>query len=265
MRQIPASALLSLVCALACAREKPGPPAPAVPAPRSEQPSEARAQAAAIEARRFVRQRWSFAVAAIRLHVVDVDMSTRLDRVFERSNAELVVNGGFFDEHLKPQGLVIAGGKRLSRLSPALSGGVLWLRGGRAYLSASESYAERAVDFAIQGLPRLVVDSEVNVRTRGGPRAARTAICLRDEGRTIEFVIAPEAPGDPGPTLFQLAQELKRDGCEFALNLDGGPSTGWAARMPGSSKASAPELRPPRAGIRHAVVVERRRDSAATK
>jgi hypothetical protein len=254
---------MTLAAAVACAREKPA-PIPALQAPRAEAQGRARADAAAIEARRFVRQRWSFAVSAIRLHVVDVDMSTRLDRVFERSNAELVVNGGFFDKQLKPQGLVVADGKRLSRLSRALSGGVLWLRGDRAYLTASESYTERTVDFAIQGLPRLVVDSEVNVRTSTGPRAARTAICLRDGGRTMEFVIAPESPVDPGPTLFELAHELKRDGCEAALNLDGGPSTGWVARAPESAKA-APRYSPPRAGIRHAIVVERRDEAAATK
>jgi len=54
----------------------------------------------------------------------------------------------------------------------------------------------------------------------------------------------------PGPSLFALAGYLARAGCESALNLDGGPSTGVAWREDGGVR-----LLPPRAPVRHAVVI----------
>jgi hypothetical protein len=84
-----------------------------------------------------------------------------------------------------------------------------------------------------------------------GQRAERTALCLRDDGRTIDVVIAKSPEG--GPSLFALARYLARTGCDDALNLDGGPSTGAAWREGDSVRVEAP-----RGAIRHAVVVRRR-------
>ena len=120
------------------------------------------------------------------------------------------------------------------------------------HLSPTEEYGERSVDFAVQCRPRLVVGSRVNIRSDDGRRAARTALCLRDAGRTIELASARDN-GDGGPTLFQLAAELLAEGCEEALNLDGGPSTAWA-----SVNDHGTVFIPPVAPVRHAIVVRRR-------
>jgi uncharacterized protein YigE (DUF2233 family) len=177
-------------------------------------------------------------------------MSTRLDDVLARTGAALVVNGGFFDPHGNPIGLAISDGKVLSAFSPGMSGGVLWIRDGVAHLTATEDYRTGPVDFAIQCRPRLVVGSRVNIRSDDGHRAPRTAICLRAGGRSLEIDTASGYEEDPGPTLQELASELATLGCEEALNLDGGPSTGWSAREDGGLSFDLP-----RGPVRHAVVV----------
>ncbi len=195
----------------------------------------------------------SFALADVELSIEDVHMSTRLDDVLRRRKATLVVNGGFFDERGEPVGLAVSGGQPLGRFSRTMSGGVLWLRGDAAHLTATEEYGETGVGFAVQCRPRLVVGSRANVRSDDGRRAARTAVCLRDAGRRVELVMAEASGDDAGPTLFELAAELATAGCEEALNLDGGPSTGWA-----EATDAGVFFRSPAAPVRHAVVVTRR-------
>ena len=212
--------------------------------------STTRAPIQAPAATALLTHRASFDVSAVRLTIEDVHMSVRLDDVLARTSAELVVNGGFFGIDGSPLGLAISEGKTLSRYSKDMSGGVLWVRDGVAHLSATEDYEAAPADFAVQCRPRLVVGSRVNLHGDDGRRARRTAICLRDGGRSIEFVAATGIAGGPEPTLFALATELAALGCEEALNLDGGPSTGWASRGDGGVT-----YEPPRAPVRHAIAV----------
>ncbi len=199
-----------------------------------------------------VTRRASFELGSVDLAVEDVNMGKNFGEVLTRTGAELVVNGGFFGERAEPLGLVVSGGKKMSVFSIYMSGGVLFVQGDTGHLTATEEWRGPPADFAIQCRPRLVVASHANIRSDDGKRAARTALCLRNGGRTLEFILAlGEKNG--GPTLFELGAELARDGCEEALNLDGGPSTGWASRNDGGV-----DVAPPQAGVRHAIVVRRR-------
>jgi hypothetical protein len=97
-----------------------------------------------------------------------------------------------------------------------------------------------------------VVDSRT-VDIRGEIRTAdRTALCIRDAGRTLDVYVArsghPRANG--GPTLGLFARALQRAGCEQALNLDGGSSTGAAWRE-GRRRVALP----PRGAMRQIIVV----------
>jgi hypothetical protein len=57
--------------------------------------------------------------------------------------------------------------------------------------------------------------------------AARTALCLRDEGSVLDAYLTHD---DTRTTLSELGTFLVQEGCQFALNLDGGPSTAAAFR-----------------------------------
>ncbi len=203
---------------------------------------------------------WSFALADHELAIEDVGMGRALDALLEsRRDAVLVVNGGFFDPEGRALGLALSNGTLLSKLARAASGGVVTFDGTRARLHETETFAmPEGTRFAIQCRPRLVVAGVPNVKRDDGKRSERTALCLRDGGATLDVVLvkaaAENAAEVPGPSLYALARGLAARGCEDALNLDGGPSTGVAARMPDGGATR--EL--PRGPVRHAIVVKRR-------
>jgi uncharacterized protein YigE (DUF2233 family) len=187
--------------------------------------------------------------------IEDAGMSPDLGRVLARTGGELAVNGGFFDPAGKPLGLAVSGGAVLARQAREMSGGIVAIEGDRARLLEGETASLPAAPrFAIQCRPRLVVGGAPNVRSDDGHRAERTALCLRREGQQIDVVVVRSEPGGSlGPSLFALGQFLARRGCEGALNLDGGPSTGVAWREEGK-----PQILAPRGPVRHAVVFKKR-------
>ncbi|MBX3216317.1 MAG: phosphodiester glycosidase family protein [Labilithrix sp.] len=219
---------------------------------------DAGAVAAIVEdARRYTVRVWSRELERYELRVEDAGMTTALDAVLERTEADLVVNGGFFDPDGKPVGLAVSDGAVLSRLANGLSGGVLASDGARAELFAAEGFAlPEGARFAVQCRPRLVVSGVANVKSDDGKRAERTALCTRDEGRVVDVVIVRGSDDgeSAGPSLFALAQHLAEAGCESALNLDGGPSTGIAWREGDHVKLLAP-----RGPVRHVVAFRERR------
>jgi uncharacterized protein YigE (DUF2233 family) len=209
------------------------------------------------DARRYAVRVWSFGLDRYELRIEDAGMSTALDAVLGRANAELVVNAGFFDRDGKPVGFAVSEGAVLSRLGKTLSGGVLSSDGARADLFASEDFVfPDGGTFAIQCRPRLVVDRHANVKSDDGKRAERTALCVRNAGRTVDVVVVrgSEDAESPGPSLFALASHLADAGCESALNLDGGPSTGVAWR-----EGDGVKLLAPRGPVRHVIAFRERK------
>jgi uncharacterized protein YigE (DUF2233 family) len=210
------------------------------------------------DARAYPVTSWRMDLTSTDVTVEDVQMTTDLGTVLGRTHGDLAVNAGFFDTEGRPLGLVVSGGARLSPLGKKLSGGVLTIDGGRARLFEAESFDPASSPrFAIQCRPRLVVGGQPNVRSDDGQRAERTALCLRDAGRTLEVLLVRDAEG--GPSLYALGRFLAERGCEDALNLDGGPSTGaaWRERMStDAAVGGGPEVRvvAPRRPIRQAIV-----------
>jgi uncharacterized protein YigE (DUF2233 family) len=199
---------------------------------------------------------YTFALERYDLRIADVEMRTTLDSVLERTDADFAVNGGFFDANGKALGLAISDGMIVSPLSKTMSGGVITFDGERARLFASEGFTTpEGTKFAIQCKPRLVVEGAPNVKSDDGQRSERSALCLRDGGKTMDVVIVREASGAAtGPSLYALGRFLAKRGCENALNLDGGPSTGVAWR---DDDGKALQFAP-RRGVRHAVTFKRR-------
>jgi hypothetical protein len=198
----------------------------------------------------FLVRVWPVRLDGARLRVFDMDMSNDLDRVLAQSGASIVLNGGFFDKARRLEGLVVSGGAMLSPKSESLGGGIMTVAGGRGMLLAAADFVGPSADFAVQARPRLVVNGASVIVKDDGHAAERTAWCLRKGGRWLEVVIARgDVPG-AGPTLGMLADVLVSRGCEDALNLDGGPSTGVAWREEGGVRAMIP-----RGPIRHAIAI----------
>jgi hypothetical protein len=162
----------------------------------------------------------------LKVDVVDLHYETPLADAL--GDADLIVNGGYWgwgnDSKRRIIGLLSAGGKEWSPLRAALDGGVFVLHGGKASVSASRGYQGPAQpDLAVQCSPRLVQSGALIPNLKASGRAARTAVCVRDAGNTLDVYLTE--PDDLGPNLSDFARWLLAQGCEHALNLDGGPST----------------------------------------
>lgn len=150
------------------------------------------------------------------------------------------VDAGFFERDRSPTGLLVSEGRLLHGWAHAGGSGVLELSSGVARVVPSAGYA-RGASLAVQCGPRLVEPGRVvGIRRDDGERFARTAACVRDQGRTLDLV-ATWGLTSPlrGPGLLRFAQRLAGpspvgdpEGCEAALNLDGGPSTAVYVRGP---------------------------------
>jgi hypothetical protein len=147
----------------------------------------------------------------------------------------VAVNGGFFDPDLQASGLLLSGGSLLARQRAGGGSGVLAVAKQRARLLKRGEPLPQGTDFSVQCGPRLIeAGGAIGIRGDDGQRAARTAACIREAGRELNFVVAlGKGQLGGGPGLLQLAQWLAQplapgepSGCEAALNLDGGPSTG---------------------------------------
>jgi uncharacterized protein YigE (DUF2233 family) len=192
-------------------------------------------------------------VRASRLAVARIDLrrtslevlraqSERPDEVAARRDVLLAFNGGFFAPDHRPSGLLASGGALLGEAAYAGGSGVLVVSDGRATLLPREAtdggVPWRRAAVVVQCGPRLVeAGGAVGVYRDDGQRYARTAACIRDGGRTLDLVATWQTDAPlRGPGLYEFSRRLAAPGvlgdggCEAALNLDGGPSTGVFAR-----------------------------------
>lgn len=199
--------------------------------------------------------RFRIPLARARVRVVDVGMRRHALTRLVREGAALAINGGFYAPDTRPEGLVVEGDRELNPFLARIGGGVLTLSAHHAALHDAEAplALPRPLDFAMQCRPRLVVDGANNIARPTPQTAARTALCVRDAGRGLDVYVARRDPsrGRAGPNLYDLAEALVAEGCEQALNLDGGPSTGVAWRSARGVRAL-----PERRGIRHAIAFD---------
>lgn len=175
--------------------------------------------------------RFRVRLGEIRTEVHDLDFTTSV--IDGLDPAMLAINGGYWEWHMgKPRqiGWVVSAETQLSPLRKKLDGGVLIVQQARARIARASglSVKTQGVELAVQCRPRLVEAGKVvpNLSTQG--HAARTAVCTRDAGRTLDAYLSE--PGDRGLTLAELGEWLAAQGCTDALNLDGGPSTAAAFR-----------------------------------
>ena len=154
--------------------------------------------------------------------------TTTAQYITQTNGAAIGINGGFFDNVFQPLGLRINNHTQLSPLKKISWWGVFFTKNQRAYLVPARQYqANPAIDFAIQGGPRLIIQGHVP-RLKPGI-AERTAIGINADNHLI-IVITDHFP----LTTNDLAQRLLAPplSCVDALNLDGGSSTQLYANFP---------------------------------
>jgi len=155
--------------------------------------------------------------------------------VASSTGALAVINGGYFSAASKPLGLVVSDGQRVNPLSHN-SSPVLAVVDGRPRLLAPADVPDRGVSQAVQCGPRLVRDGQVT-RLKESEPSRRSAVGLDAAGRLI---LAATVTG--WLPLADFAEALVSLGCRDAMNLDGGPSTGFV--VPGWIDADGPQPMP---------------------
>lgn len=149
--------------------------------------------------------------------------------VAELAGAQVVINGGYFDDNFAPAGLAVHDGVKLSPTSDqaALSGFVSITESGQVRLSP-RSDGMPAGQTILQSGPFLIdPGGAMGIHSDDGRRQRRSVIALGgDAGDTLVLIVADALP------LHTLAR-LMRDhptwfgvsSIDSALNLDGGPSS----------------------------------------
>ncbi len=166
-----------------------------------------------------------------------------------------VLNAGFFTPERRPTGLLVSHGRVLSPFVPEAGGagsGVLILEEGRVQLLERDGVGTRdfaRTTLAIQAGPRVIESTgQMGILSDDGQRAHRTVAGVDDRGRLALAVVLGSRGPSSGPTLFELQSLLSNQSLgplafRFALNLDGGPSTGLHLKS-ASVRINRPESSP---------------------
>jgi hypothetical protein len=207
----------------------------------------------------------------LRVALSDADLAIvepshgRLEHLSKDAAIVGAVNGAFFEADGAPSGLLISHGRRMAGFNGRGGSGILIVAERRARLVPAEGDASAVEgDVVLQCGPRLVEpDGTLGIRSDDGKRASRTVACIRNGGTELNLVLAWTRNSDrDGPGLFEMAEWLRqplvpddKTGCDAALNLDGGPSTGLVLRdLPA-------ELHKPYGRVPFALVVKERTES----
>ena len=133
------------------------------------------------------------------------------------------VNGGYFDPQLRPLGLLVSGGRELSRLRH-VDQGVFSIADGRADLSHVRQWQPPPhLDFAVECGPRLIVDGKPLTFKPG--RARRVAIGRDAAGQVVLAVAEGLVSLSEFTELLARKASAGGVGLQVALNLDGGSSS----------------------------------------
>ena len=157
--------------------------------------------------------------------------------------AKLIMNAGYFTPEYRPTGLLVSNGETLSPFvssGGAAGSGVLLVENREVGLFRREDIKSRGfegADLAIQAGPRLLeADGRPGIHSDNGQHANRSFIGADARGRLMLGVVYRADSGlGGGPSLYELQAlllelEPHTPRVAFALNLDGGPSTGLHLR-----------------------------------
>ena len=180
---------------------------------------------------------WRLDQNHFRMDVAYTERPKSLDAWQKETNAELVVNGGYFsieNERYFPDGLAISNGQPFGRSFNGF-GGMLAIdqSGAQVRWLVQEPYnPDEPLQAALQAFPILVQPGGklgFPADRENYARARRTVIAQDRDGRML-FMVAPEGYF----TLHQLSVYLTESdlNLDVALNLDGGGSTGILVANP---------------------------------
>ncbi|MHB8416977.1 MAG: phosphodiester glycosidase family protein [Myxococcales bacterium] len=136
------------------------------------------------------------------------------------------LNGGYFEPDLRPSGLLIVDGRQVQ----ARSGhhGAIVIENGRAKIVPLRELDPSSTASALQAWPFLIDPGGADgIHSDDGKLSRRSAFGLDAQGHGLLVAV----PGE-GVSLHALMGLCRRLGAVAAINLDGGPSTGFSLALP---------------------------------
>lgn len=142
-------------------------------------------------------------------------------------DAEIVINGAYFNEDYSPSGYLKVNDERVGELIfdqnksglIQIDNDIFQIRN----LAINPLETGESLDYGLQSFPFLIMDGKAAISEDSGKRARRTALGIDKSGNIyIIFVDLDHI------TLYELMGKLINAGIDFdyVLNLDGGPSSG---------------------------------------
>jgi hypothetical protein len=141
-------------------------------------------------------------------------------------DAVAAINGGYFEPDLRPSGLLIVDGRQVQVESGRH--GALLLQNGHADIVPLRDLRASPTASALQAWPFLIEPGGADgIRSDDHKTSRRSAFGLDAAERGLLVAVPTE-----GVSLFELMEICRRLGAVIAVNLDGGPSTGFALGVP---------------------------------
>lgn len=168
---------------------------------------------------------------------------SRLENALDTAPA-MLMNGGMYHDDLSPVGLYVEKGNEKKSISTKggwgnfhlLPNGVFWGKGDRLGVTETKAFLKegRAVDFATQSGPMLVIDGKLHPRflKDSDSLKIRNGVGISDDGNTVHFAIShgPVSFWNFG-RLFQMELQtpnaLFLDGTVSAIRAKGTNLGGW--------------------------------------
>ncbi len=197
----------------------------------------ARGDVVHVEAAVFPRDR-------VTIRVVDRPLGGPPGQIVRRAmepKALAAINGGYSTGRFAPDGLYEIDGRVRQPARSGLSGVVGSTKDGTPIVARPDEVDAGSIRDAVQSGPFVVDPGGANgIRSDDGSRARRSLVVVSDG--SIAFAIT-SACGlyDLAQALVASPQTFGVDRVERALNLAGGPSTGFAVRLPSNDIHSVPE------------------------
>lgn len=164
-----------------------------------------------------------------------------ISAVMRHTGAVAGVNGGFFHPDFQPLGLVIAGGQRHGSFArTGLISGSYVLVNREPYLVWNQEFlGEKGVSDLLQAGPRLLDGGRPVGGLNATKNAARTFVAT-DGGRVWVLGVVRGTSLAGLADLLATPGVLPVEGLKRALNLDGGRSTAFYARLASGQEIAEP-------------------------
>ena len=162
--------------------------------------------------------------------------------VIVSTNAEgFDMTGSEKDNRGEPGGLLIMDGEKVHDIGSNGFFGIT--KDGKAVMGTTAEYnalyADK-LDEAVGGFGTLMIrDGKITVgESSRGNNAPRTAIGVTASGKVVMMVLDGRQQRSEGGDMLEIAHILLDAGCVNAINLDGGGSSTYVAKMPGDEELS---------------------------